>query len=717
MSTTNREGTVSRATTLVIALLPAALLLCLLALFAWHALSPGRAVEPSFALLLACTLVAVASSAWTGLLAERKKAGLTERRLMQRELVEALHTAPSPERAYHGYLFLHGELGRDPAMQAVLHLAFSREWMPYLRQQLSRYLRAGQFAEALAFLDEMEWEWQEGAGPSFMPAARTLAHHLRRPVHGPSPEVVEQVLDGFRCAGIESAEPVLAWLARAQPDLTTVEKVLFRKGGAAGRYLLHRWAERQEELRSQVRAWEQALALPARHNGRHAALWPRERGESLVVQQGVERLGLTLNPFGPEKAEQDPLLPDLFYRLSPAWEEATARQPALMVVPAGCGRSALIWMMRYESCLVGSDLEGTFVVHIPVRACRSTSELLAALRAALIDAWCCSLARDPYGLLGLDEADRQEASELLLDTEGGLQALAARLAAAGLPGSDPDGRFLLESLEAVAHSRAGHPPAEQQAPWGDGGGPANLSAIAGLLRDAFTVRELRRFCQEHPAFRPVLLEFPDSGLNDMVYVLLDYCTRRDLCAELLAQVRLHNPRQYEGHRPELEEGAAPGRASDALPHRFLLRPYGTRHTFLLVDLWGEEQEAARIAVDAFFVHWLPCLVANNLLPKLFLAREPGRCPVPPVHVCWDQRALAALLRHRLERAGLVLHGHQRAMDGWIEDVPDAGAAMVQAAGGCPARLIRMGNALVRRMAQTCPPTREEFRQMISGVNN
>lgn len=711
MPTTNHQGTLSRTTRRIVALLPAALLFSLLVFFLWRAFSPGQDSDLPLPILVICTLLGVVCAARTGRqslrLAESKGEGLTERRLMQRQLVEALHAAPSPERAYHGYLFLHAELGQDLAMQTMLRLAFSREWMPYLRRQLAGTLRAGQFVEAMAFLDEMAWEWQESAGPSFLPAVRTLVHHLARPGHQPSPEVLRQVLDGFRNAGIESAEPVLNWLARVQPDPSIVEGVLFHQGGAAGRYLLHLWAGRQPDLHPRLRAWKSGPSLPSRKNGRHAALWPVERGESSVMQRGVERLGLNINPFGPEKAEQDPFLPDLFYRLSPAWEEATARQPVVLVVPPGCGRSAMIWMMRYESCLVGSDLEGAFVVHIPVRACRSSADLVAALRPALVEAWCCSLARDPYGLLGLDEADRQEVSALLLDAAGGLPALAARLAAAGLPGSDPDGRFLLDVLEAVALI------GQEPAPWSnEGDGPANLSGIAALLRDAFNVRDLRRFCQERPAFRPVLLEFPDAGLNDMIYVLLDYCTRHDLCGELLAQLRHHNPRQYESHRLALE-GASSLQFTDALPHWFLMRPWGTRHTFLLIDLWGQDEGAEKVVLEAYFERWLPCLAANNLLPKLFVAREPAGCPLAPVYVSWDRGALGALLRYRLERAGLVLNGHQRAMDGWVEDVPDAGAVLVRAADGCPARLVRLGNALVRRMAQASTPTREEFWQMIS----
>jgi len=81
----------------------------------------------------------------------------------------------------------------------------------------------------------------------------------------------------------------------------------------------------------------------------------------------------------------------------------------------------------------------------------------------------------------------------------------------------------------------------------------DLGAIRSLLRDAFTDKELRRFCQDRAPFRPVLSRFSSgAGLEDMIDVLLDYCHKQLLCGDLLTGAQEHNPRQYERHRAQLE---------------------------------------------------------------------------------------------------------------------------------------------------------------------
>jgi hypothetical protein len=72
-----------------------------------------------------------------------------------------------------------------------------------------------------------------------------------------------------------------------------------------------------------------------------------------------------------------------------------------------------------------------------------------------------------------------------------------------------------------------------------------IAAIRDLLEAAFTVQTLRRFCQDRPAFRPLLKEFsPDHGLADMVTLAIEYCGQDLLWDELLAGVQAVNPRQY-----------------------------------------------------------------------------------------------------------------------------------------------------------------------------
>jgi formylglycine-generating enzyme required for sulfatase activity len=73
----------------------------------------------------------------------------------------------------------------------------------------------------------------------------------------------------------------------------------------------------------------------------------------------------------------------------------------------------------------------------------------------------------------------------------------------------------------------------------------NIAAIRQLLLAAFTPEELRRFCYDRPDFRPVVDLFgPGLGFSAMVDQVVEYCDRRVLLDELLAEVKQTNPRQY-----------------------------------------------------------------------------------------------------------------------------------------------------------------------------
>jgi hypothetical protein len=81
---------------------------------------------------------------------------------------------------------------------------------------------------------------------------------------------------------------------------------------------------------------------------------------------------------------------------------------------------------------------------------------------------------------------------------------------------------------------------------------SNLPAISNLLRDGFDARELRRFCRDREDFSPVLGRFgPSFSQEDMIDVLLEYCQKRLLFVELLAEIRRFNPRQYDRYAPQL----------------------------------------------------------------------------------------------------------------------------------------------------------------------
>jgi hypothetical protein len=73
----------------------------------------------------------------------------------------------------------------------------------------------------------------------------------------------------------------------------------------------------------------------------------------------------------------------------------------------------------------------------------------------------------------------------------------------------------------------------------------NLAKIRDLLRAAFSVQELRRFCFYRPQFRPVIDEFSEGdGLADMVDIVVEYCERQRLLRTLLQEVGSANPSQY-----------------------------------------------------------------------------------------------------------------------------------------------------------------------------
>ena len=78
------------------------------------------------------------------------------------------------------------------------------------------------------------------------------------------------------------------------------------------------------------------------------------------------------------------------------------------------------------------------------------------------------------------------------------------------------------------------------------------AAIRDLLEEAFTPETLRRFCQDRPAFEPLLRGFsPADGVSDMVDEMLDYCRTELLWDDLLAEVARVKPRQYARFESDL----------------------------------------------------------------------------------------------------------------------------------------------------------------------
>lgn len=85
--------------------------------------------------------------------------------------------------------------------------------------------------------------------------------------------------------------------------------------------------------------------------------------------------------------------------------------------------------------------------------------------------------------------------------------------------------------------------------------PAQLdvAVVCDLMRDAFTAKDLMRFCRDRAIFSPVQSRFgPSPSLEDVIDGLVEYCQKRLLFPELLSEIRLVNPRQYERYLSQLE---------------------------------------------------------------------------------------------------------------------------------------------------------------------
>ncbi|HET20421.1 MAG TPA: hypothetical protein ENO16_07435 [Chromatiales bacterium] len=74
----------------------------------------------------------------------------------------------------------------------------------------------------------------------------------------------------------------------------------------------------------------------------------------------------------------------------------------------------------------------------------------------------------------------------------------------------------------------------------------NVTTVRALLQAAFSPATLTIFCQDRPAFRPLVDRFsPRDGLMDMVARVIDYCQEQYLWEELLDEVKMVSPRQWK----------------------------------------------------------------------------------------------------------------------------------------------------------------------------
>jgi formylglycine-generating enzyme required for sulfatase activity len=157
----------------------------------------------------------------------------------------------------------------------------------------------------------------------------------------------------------------------------------------------------------------------------------------------------------------------------------------------------------------------------------------------------------------------------------------------------------------------------------------DLGKIRTLLTKAFTAKDLRRFCQDRPLFRPICGRFGAAlKLNDMVDEVIDYCETRDLFDELLAGVKQVNPRQFARYGYEID--GSPMRDEEER-----LRRVGKARALLQQDRLDEaiqvlrtarkahpaDEDVERLYLDALYRMAIRLWLWDHDLPKAKLALE------------------------------------------------------------------------------------------------
>jgi tetratricopeptide (TPR) repeat protein len=118
----------------------------------------------------------------------------------------------------------------------------------------------------------------------------------------------------------------------------------------------------------------------------------------------------------------------------------------------------------------------------------------------------------------------------------------------------------------------------------------DLAVVLQLMESAFTAQELRRFCLLRPSLRPVRSHFGlNASLAEMLDTVLEYCWKRDLIPELLAEIRDYNPDQYDRYQPHLADVGVHLRIAQKLPPVYHNLPHPDYGRFV-----GREEELARI---------------------------------------------------------------------------------------------------------------------------
>lgn len=263
-------------------------------------------------------------------------------------------------------------------------------------------------------------------------------------------------LTAFRILGLASEDLILTSKQlkfNLQCYQDSIKDLWYDNGGAAGQFLLDRWAIINPIIRTWLEEWRTNSNQPEISNNTcgPCLLWRSSTQGTIkqrLISNSVEELKISLDftPFGPPKAENDPRLPTLSsekkklgelggwfwngYDILPWKEKLEDQTPRLFYAPHGYGRTAAIWMARHRYRVIG--YEPALSIYLPLYEYIEGKQLLRQVTFALAEALLCAVVGNPYWLLAADREVQQLLAGILLYHAGGHTELLRLLQLRGL---------------------------------------------------------------------------------------------------------------------------------------------------------------------------------------------------------------------------------------------------------------------------------------------